>query len=317
MSAKRDSTYSICIAIPTYNRETVLCKTIEQVLQQDPPSDEVLVIDQTPEHEAETERYLKELRDSGRIRWIKHGPPNLPGARNRALRETGCVLILFIDDDVLLTPGFIGKHAVNFEDPKVVAVAGRTIQNKGWLKVRRPDKWPRCLDFKYFPLDSGVRADDVANFIGCNHSVRRESALRLGGYDENYIGRAYREDSDMAMRLWRSGGRIVYDPEPCLTHLAAPSGGCRLDSSKSKMPEWQVSFPGIYFITRHFFPRATYWHHVLFAGVRSYVMRRVNVMKPWRLPWAFLSYVYSCMLAGKLARSFNRSAQTLTSETTR
>ena len=77
---------TVCIAIPTYNRERVLLDTLEQVLAQDPPADEVLVVDQTVEHERETEEYLSHAHEEGKIRWVKHQPPNLPGARNRALQ---------------------------------------------------------------------------------------------------------------------------------------------------------------------------------------------------------------------------------------
>ena len=54
MNVQHRSRLSVSVAIPTYNRERVLIDTIEHVLAQNPPADEVLVIDQTEEHEPET-----------------------------------------------------------------------------------------------------------------------------------------------------------------------------------------------------------------------------------------------------------------------
>ena len=79
---------TVCVGIPTYNRERVLVETIEQVLAQDPPADEVLVVDQTETHGPETEAYLARADEAARIRWIKHWPPNLNGARNRPARTS-------------------------------------------------------------------------------------------------------------------------------------------------------------------------------------------------------------------------------------
>jgi len=57
-----------------------------------------------------------------------------------------------------------------------------------------------------------------------------------------------REDSDIALRIWKSGGIIVYDPLSGLKHLQAKDGGCRIEDRFKRVPEWQVSFPDHYFI---------------------------------------------------------------------
>ncbi len=67
----------IAVAIPTYNREKVLVETIEQVLAQDPPADEIIVVDQTIDHSQATIAFLAEAEQLGKLRWIKHHPPNL------------------------------------------------------------------------------------------------------------------------------------------------------------------------------------------------------------------------------------------------
>jgi len=287
---------TVAVAIPTCNRERILINTLEQVLAQNPPADEILVIDQTVEHESETEEYLAKAHDTGRIRWIKHSPPNLNGARNRALWETICDILIFIDDDVELVPSFIKKHVKNYKDNTVIAVAGRTIQACGNIPEKKATPWVTPLGYKPFALNGTRRLEGVANFIGANHSVRVVSARALGGYDENYIGPMYNE-SDMALELCKQGGKIVFDPEAEVYHLMTSEGGTR---RKKGTPEYMMSYSAIYFHLKHFFPKWYFWKNILFLQFRRRVFYKKNLKRPWRLPWAILSYGYSLLLAVKL-----------------
>jgi len=297
----QSSVPTIAVAIPTYLRGRVLLETIEQVLAQDPPADEVVVVDQTPEHYPEVRATLQRWHDTGRIRWIRQATPNLPMARNTALRESTSDVIIYLDDDVILVPGFVGRHRDNFIDPSVVAVAGRTIQAKGWSIPHRAKPWRREQDYRYFWLDGVERVEGIANFHGANHSVRRIAIEAVGGYDEKYIGWAYREDSDAALRLYKAGGKIVFDPLACLTHLSTPAGGCRVDGNV-KRPEWHLSFPASYFAFRHLWPTRQFWSDVFVWNVRRYVLRRKALKRPWTLPLGAASYAYAVGKAWRLSR---------------
>ena len=282
---------SVAVAIPTYNRERILIDTIEYVLAQNPPADEVLIIDQTIEHEPDTENFLSLAEKAGKLRWIRQFPPNLPKARNRALHETECDVIIFIDDDVTMSENFVENHRKNYFDPHVDGVAGRIIQNG--ISIPQKKSWPQIMDHRFMSLDSEKRIEGIAAFRGCNHSVRVNSLKSIGGYDVNYIGWAYREDSDVSIRLWKNGCMIVFDPEAVLTHLTIPTGGCRLKSKKKSLPEWKVSFPANYFAAKHLFPSRWFWSDVFIENVRKYVFRKENVFRPWRLPFTMVSYLYS------------------------
>lgn len=294
---------TVCLAIPTYNREEVLVETLEQALRMDPLPDEILVIDQTLEHEPTTTSFLEKADKEKRIRVIRQQTPSLTAARNRAIAETKCDILIFIDDDVKLPKEFVGKHLSNYADEKVQAVAGGVDQEN---KPRFPKppaggKWPRLFDYKYFSVYDQKRTEGMANFMGCNHSVRVEILRRLGGYDTNYIGSAFREDTDMAVRIWKSGGVIVFDPGARLQHLATPTGGCRINVPLKTNPEWWVAFNRHYFAFRHLFPGSEFWWLILFRDMRESVLRKGNLFHPWRIPWAFLSYNYSAFRAGWVA----------------
>ncbi|MEB3196895.1 MAG: glycosyltransferase family A protein [Candidatus Sericytochromatia bacterium] len=299
----------LAVAIPTYMRGDVLIATLKQVLQQQPPADEVLVIDQTPAHLPEVAAQLQAWADREALRWIRQSPANLPAARNRALRETRCEAVVFIDDDVVLEPGFLAAHRAALADPGVDAVAGKVVQARGWNHPKPPaGGWPRELDYFYFQLDSDTPARGIANFPGGNHAIRVNTARRLGGYDEAFVGWAFREESDMALRLYRAGGLIVYEPQAALLHLAAPAGGCRIDQPQQAPPEWQIAFPALYFLCKHFPLRRNFWYEVCLRSLRKYCLRRQILRAPWRLPGAFAAYGLALWRAWRLARPHHHHA---------
>lgn len=286
---------TVCVAVPTYNREEVLVKTLQCALEMDPFPDEILVIDQTAGHEKKTDDFLKSMDEKGRLRLIRQQPPGLTASRNRAVSETKSEVIIFIDDDVELPRDFAGKHLSNYANEKVQAVAGGVEQENKPVFPKPPagGGWPRLLDYKYFSVYDEGRTEGVATFMGCNHSVRVETLRKLGGYDTHYIGSAFREDTDMAVRIWKSGGLIVFDPEARLKHLAAPTGGCRINNRQKVNPEWWIAFNRNYFAFRHLFPKIEFWRLILFKDLRESVLRKSNLFHPWRVPWALLSYGYS------------------------
>jgi GT2 family glycosyltransferase len=63
--------------------------------------------------------------------------------------------------------------------------------------------------------------------MGGNLSVRRDRVLSMGGFDENFVGAAYRFEAEFGRRVWRSGGRILFDPAASIRHLQAERGGTR------------------------------------------------------------------------------------------
>ena len=62
---------------------------------------------------------------------------------------------------------------------------------------------------------------------GCNMSFKRHVLDRVGGFDTRYVGNAYREESDICMRVRRAGFAVRFAPAAKLVHLEAPAGGCR------------------------------------------------------------------------------------------
>ena len=57
-------------------------------------------------------------------------------------------------------------------------------------------------------------------------SYRRELLIRLHGFDENFKGNGYREETDLGIRSNRIGVQI-FNPNAYTFHYSAKKGGCR------------------------------------------------------------------------------------------
>jgi GT2 family glycosyltransferase len=240
----------ISVVIPTYGREEPLRDTLKDVLKQNYPNFEVLVVDQTPEHQPETQAYLNELSAAGKIQFYQVTWASLPGARNYAIRRAKGDVILFLDDDVQLEPEFLNSHARNYVDrPEIGALAGRVFDRMkladsgGNLKIE--DLPPEAMDpgiaWYYIDLVHTVKPQRVLTVRGCNMSFRRELFTKHGlTFDERFRGSAVREESDFCLRIRQTGYQIWYDPEASLIHLGEETGGCHDISTRSL--KYQLTF---------------------------------------------------------------------------
>jgi GT2 family glycosyltransferase len=284
---------TICVAIPTYLREEVLVATIEQVLAQEPAPDEILVIDQTPKHDHETQDFLTSGARTGQFRWLKQFEPSLTKARNRALQEARSEVVLFVDDDVNLPPGFVEKHVRHYRSGVADATSGPISRRKVTNRpsgTQSPDIDPRVAAL-LGPKHPVSCLFGIPLLHGCNHSIRRSVALQSGGYDENFEASALFEETDFAFRAFAHGVRFVYDPDAWLDHLRVPYGGCRIPNNRMWL-ERQKTVSVWLFTLRHVvgggLPLAV---GALMARtlLRAGPLRRENVTRPWRQPCAWLA----------------------------
>lgn len=280
---------SVTIAIPTYNRGAVLLETLNYLGSFDlSPATELLVIDQTSVVDEGLPRACREACGSIPIRYIQQRTPSLTEARNRALREAENEIILFLDDDVWISKELVRAHAAAFCEPGVGAVTGQVYQYP--VDVAPTDQNEIPLDVeRHFHQN---KAGPCSAVIGCNHSVRKEAAMAIGGYDENFTASAHCEDFDLAKRLVASGWTVWYEPNAWLTHRKAQVGGCRVFRYDFKK-EWMNTYNFFYFIAKHdiqsFEKRA-----LLFQLLRAGPLRKEIIKRPclWIGSWCSVRKAY-------------------------
>jgi glycosyltransferase involved in cell wall biosynthesis len=256
----------ISVIVPTYGREEPLIDTIKDLLIQNYEPKEIIVVDQTAQHEESTQTYLKELADCGKIQWLRIDWASLPGARNYGVRRARGEILLFIDDDVRLPEGYLQAHARNYlERPEIGAIAGRVFDrmklsdsnkaNAGdpyTIETLPPEAMDPGIAWYHIDLVHTVVPQRVISARGCNMSFRREIFFEHNiWFDERFRGSAVREESDFCLRLRKTGYQIWYDPEANLIHLGEETGGCHDISTRS---------------TKYQF---TFYHNHFFMGLKN------------------------------------------------
>jgi GT2 family glycosyltransferase len=280
----------LTIAIPTYRREGILIDTLRHVRSASEPVVDVIVLDQTFEHTDAVTQSLQEMDVAGAIRWLRLSDPSITRAMNCGLVEARHDIVLFLDDDIVPEPGLIEAHLDAHLETGAALVAGRVIQ-----------PWQEAVDFstdENFHFAS-TRPAWVTEFMGGNFSLRRDVALRLGGFDEHFVGVAYNFEAEFAHRLRQAGHKIYFAPKAIIHHLKAPSGGTRVfgEHLTTMRPDHAVG--AYYFMLRTWCG----WRSLrsfLWRPLRA-IATRHHLRRPWWVPLTLIGELRGMALAISLA----------------
>ena len=268
----------LSIAIATFGREEVLINSIRSLLAlRDEPGDpgdwELLIVDQTPNHDPQTLRELTTWNREGSLRWIRQFPASTTSAMNRLLIECHGERVLFVDDDIVPDSKLLQAHLEAANRHPGALIAGRVLQP--W-HGGMPD--PVGTPFSFNSLLPQVAEE----FIGCNFSLPRQEALSLGGFDLNFVRVAYRFEAEFAHRWRRAGHILIYEPAALIHHLKAARGGTRSFGQHLTTIRPDHSVGRYYFLLRtQPLPTAlTNSAQQLLRSIRS----RHHLRRPWWIP---------------------------------
>ncbi|MCB9876036.1 MAG: glycosyltransferase family 2 protein [Planctomycetes bacterium] len=212
--------------VVNWNGRDYLPRCLDALLAQDPPPDEVLLVDN---HSDDGSRELVAANYPA-VRVIDTGANLGPcGARNVGAREARGELLLFVDNDVVLHPGalaamtrtldddpgtaMVQARSLCGDDPDVVHYDGGDLHFLGTLVLRN---WYRRR----------AEATDPAGPIGAAIAlcflVRKAVYEAVSGFDENLF--ILYEDNEFSYKVRMRGHRIRLCPDALCTHLAGTVG---------------------------------------------------------------------------------------------
>ena len=295
----------LSVVIPTYLREAELLNTIQLLLTQSKAPAEILVIDQSPDHEPETNHALDEYVRKSLIRWIRLNEPSIPKSMNLGLNEAISPVVLFLDDDIAAGNNLIEAHLMaHLKGGGLTAVAGQVLQpgevpqdvNVGWCR----SGLQADLELPFFSR----RGDWIANVMAGNLSVDRAFALRIGGFDESFIGVAYRFETEFARRMIKHCGKIWFCPEASINHLRAARGGTRATGSHLKSADPKYGIGDYYFAFLHGEGWES-WSYSFRRAIRE-IRTKFHLSHPWWIPVKLLGEVRAFLAGWKLANKKKR-----------
>jgi histidinol-phosphate phosphatase family protein len=192
------------IVIPTVGRESLHRLIVALDRDEGPQPVEIVVVDDRPGSavplQIATRMPVRVLRSGGR------GPA---AARNTGWRAAATRWISFLDDDVVPQPGWKRLLDNDLRAAEVNGAAG----SQALLEVAGESRRPTDNEHRTHRL-----AD--AQWITADMAYRRDALVAVGGFDERFP-RAYREDSDLAVRVVAAGHTIVRGTRRCAHPVAA------------------------------------------------------------------------------------------------
>lgn len=216
----------VSVVIPTLERPEVLLNTLEDLLRQNYPNFEIIVVDQSDKINRKVQDFVEQNK---KIKFIHLKQKGTPGAKNIGAKKAKGEIILFCDDDVKIeNKDLIREHIKNYQDKKVGGVGGRVLMkgDKSTEEIKEVGK------FKFFGLKiiNNFNADfktDIEHAFGCNESFSKKAFEKAGGFCTLFGGTAYLEEPDLCLRIKKQGYKMIFEPRAVLHHLQASEGGCR------------------------------------------------------------------------------------------
>lgn len=204
------------LIICSRDRPRLLSDAVDSILAGEVLPDELVIVDQS---EARDPRFSDPAQDEPcEVRYSYVAFRGLSRARNEGVRTARFPILLFTDDDVLVSRGWLSSlvRAVERGGGRTV-VTGQVLPgpeegHSGFVPTLK-----RCGPATY---GGRVRVDPLVTF---NMALYRETWDRVGGFDVR-LGPGTRfpggEDNEFAFRLLESGYQIECVPEAVLFHRA-------------------------------------------------------------------------------------------------
>lgn len=216
---------AVSILIPTHNRCEILGRTLEslQVLEV-PPGVEVEAIVVNNLSTDRTDEVVNGwlARSKVPLRLVHEQNIGLNNARNRAIREARFDLLAFLDDDVLVDPGWLVGLLRSFDESGAGMIGGRV--RLWWEEVQRPGWMIPELEDHLSALDLGEELKPMAEarVVGANFALTRAAFNDAGEFrpDLDRKGKSLLSggETDFILRAMARGHRLFYSPWPSLRH---------------------------------------------------------------------------------------------------
>lgn len=212
----------VSAVIPTFGRSDSLRNLLSALGEQTVPLHEVVVVDQNAAGWLDSQ-----LGSTAKgVRIIHCDEANVSTARNVGALSTVSEILLFIDDDLVPSPSFVGEALQRLASNPDVGCLCPVIASRPNPRDRMM-RWLRKRRLTQHPRDAALWS--VSDTISATMLFRRGTFLDSGGFDELLFSYARSgEDLELCMRMRARGMDIWIDSSLTIFHDESVPGGCGL-----------------------------------------------------------------------------------------
>lgn len=191
------------VVVPTVGRDSLRAVLDALEYGEGPPPREIIVVDDRPDPGP--------LPPTHSARVLRTGGRGPAAARNAGWRAACCEWVAFLDDDVVPARHWKLRLCEDLAKLGLDVGASQARITVPLPEDRRPTDWER-----------GTAGLMRARWITADMAYRRAALVRTGGFDERFQ-RAYRKDTELALRVREHGYRVV-NGDRVTTHPVRPAG---------------------------------------------------------------------------------------------
>lgn len=204
----------VSIIVPAYNEEKVIGDTILSLLELDYPRKEIIVVNDGSTDG--TEQVVTPYVRKGQVQLVNRPNGGKAVALNTGIAFANGEIIVCTDADSVVERAALTKLVANFQNPRVVAVAGN-------VKVgNRVNLLTNLQALEYVrEINLRRRAFDLLNTVyvvpGAVGAFRKSAYQGVGWYDKDTVT----EDMDVTVKFVKTGDLVLYESR-AVAHTEAP-----------------------------------------------------------------------------------------------
>ncbi len=213
---------SISVVIPNYNGERLLEKNLPKIIEALKFANvdyEIIIVDDCSQDNSVL--FVKENFPDVRILQNKENS-GFSYSVNRGIEIASKDLVFIVNNDIELAEDYFVYQLEHFKDKNVFGVMGKILATDK-KTVYDTAKYPYCRFAKikgtknYISLSNENESLPTFMLSGANALIDRKKLQVLAGFDTIYSP-FYWEDTDLGVRAWRLGWRLVYEPKSVCYH---------------------------------------------------------------------------------------------------
>ncbi len=213
--------HAASVVIPNWNGRDLLEKYLPSVIlaMSGQPDNEVIVVDNASEDGSAA--YLAEHFPMVRVIALTENR-GFGGGSNAGFRAAKNDIVILLNSDMRVEPGFLPPLLTHFSDPHVFSVSCQIFFSDPGK--RREETGLTQAWWEGGRLKLRHRVDDAITSVypcfypgGGSSAFARRKFLELGGFDHLFKP-FYYEDTDLGFMAWKRGWKVLYEPASIVFH---------------------------------------------------------------------------------------------------